>query len=175
MIWEMDTQGGSIGLALLWSKKKREKLRCLVHSRISFFLKKICYEVIVKQFFKKRPANHYLFVCMYMRICMYAWACQLPVQTYPALCAGRKLQIRNEPYHPMCMTTIPDYDYHPIWDGSHTHVCGYGWMEGWINATCAWASCTGACVWEQQVCVKCTSAVSRRAGKVSPQTLNPEP
>ncbi len=81
--------------------------------------------MIVKQFFKKRPANHYLFVCMYMRICMYAWACQLPVQTYPALCAGRKLQIRNEPYHPMCMTTIPS--------GMvviHMYVGMDGWKDG---------------------------------------------
>ena len=33
-------------------------MRCLLLRRI-FFLKNLCYEVIVKQFFYKRSSNHY--------------------------------------------------------------------------------------------------------------------
>jgi len=42
----------------LMKYQKRQKI-ALSFASLDFFLKKFCYEVIVKQFFYKRSANHY--------------------------------------------------------------------------------------------------------------------
>jgi hypothetical protein len=52
--------GGGCGFSSLMKQKKKAKI-CFVIYIAGFFLKKkFCYEVIVKQIFKERPANHYL-------------------------------------------------------------------------------------------------------------------
>ena len=66
-LWfEKWTQGGSIGLALLWSKKKRQNLLRNLHRRKKnlFFI----YAVIVKQFFYKRSTYHYLYIYRLLEI-----------------------------------------------------------------------------------------------------------
>jgi hypothetical protein len=54
---EREIRGGC-GFSSLMKQKKRENLLRNLHRRI-FFLKFFCYEVIVKQIFKERPANYY--------------------------------------------------------------------------------------------------------------------
>jgi hypothetical protein len=40
-------------------QKKKAKICFVIYIAGFFFKKKFCYEVIVKQFFKERPANYY--------------------------------------------------------------------------------------------------------------------